>query len=290
METEIVFLEKPNIDPKKLKYITEKRKIYANLYEIILTKELIIYQYPYKVSPEIEAGDYKIRQIIFKGCNKQLKSIYGECLISGDSLYGLNKVNEAKIVKSIVDIKGNTSTYILELNKSVNERAINQKDVLKDSLTKQFIELLIKDIIRSNPKIKCDKDLFIFKNKKNIETDNVSVNFYPGYCTSFMETDKDNYLNVTIKNKIVQTDSILDFLEERDYTNKKNQSDIKDELIDRFFKVCYGGERRYKIDDIIFDRTPKTQTTNYNGKSVKLIEYYKKKYNQTLKMKNNLLF
>ena len=283
METEIAFLEKPKIDPMKLKYIKEKRKIYANLYQIILTKELIIYQYPYKVSPEIDAGDSKIRQLIFKGCNRQLKSIYGECLISGDSLYGLNKVNESKAVKSIVDVKGNSSTYILELNKSVNERTINKNDVLKDSLTKQFIELLIRDIIRSNPKIKCDKDLFIFKNKKNIETDNVSVNFYPGYCTSFMETDKGNYLNVTIKNKIVQTDSILDFLEEREYSNKKNQSDIKDELIDRFFKVCYGGERRYKIDDIIFDRTPKTQTTNYNGKSVKLTEYYKKKYNQTIK-------
>ena len=283
MESEIVFLEKPKIDPKKLKYITDKRKIYANLYEIILTKELKIYQYPYKISPEIEAGDAQIRKIIFKGCNRQLKSIYGECLISGDSIYGLNKVSEPKSVKSLINNKGSSTSYLLELNKFANERTINQNDVLKDSLTKQFIELLIRDIVSSNPKIKCERDLFIYKNKKNIETENVSINFYPGFTTSFMETDKGNYLNVTLKNKIVQNDSILDFLEDKKYTNKKNQNDIKDELIGRAFKVWYGGERHYKIDDIIFDRNPKMQTINYNGKTVNLIQYYKNKYNEKIK-------
>ena len=291
METEISFLPKPKIDAKKLKYICNTKKVYANLYEIILEKEIIIYQYPFSVSPEIEAGDSRMRQELFKGCSRQLKSIYGECLVSGDSLFGLKKVDESKTVKSILDLKGKRDTYILEFNKNANERTIKQEDVLKDPLTKQFIELLIKDILHSNPKLEFYKDLFVFKDKKEIETEKVSVNFHPGFSTSFMETDKGNYLIVTLKNKIIQSDSILDYLEEKNYRkkNKGELNEIKDDLIGRSFKVSYGNENKYRIDDILFDRNPKQQTLNYNGKSMKLIDYYNTKYKLKIKNENQPL-
>ena len=286
MESDITFLPKPKIDPSKFKYIYDTRQVYANLYEIELTKEILLYQYPFTVSLEIEPGDSRIRQLLFKGCSRQLKSIYGECLISGDSLYGLKKVEEPKSIKSNVELKGQITSYLLEFNKFVNKRTIKQQDVLKDSLTKQFIELLIRDILHSNPNIEFYKDLFVIKNKKNIETDNVSIEFYPGFTTSFMETDKGNYLNVTLKNKIIQTDTLLNVLNDKNYTNKSKQNDIKDDLIGRSFKVSYGDERKYKIDDILFDRNPKTQTFNFNGKSTNLIEYFKKRYQIKIKDSN----
>lgn len=59
------------------------------------------------------------------------------------------------------------------------------------------------------------------KIKKNIESENTSVNFYPGFTTSFIETDKGNFLNVTLKNKIIQTYSILDYLNDSEYWKKK---------------------------------------------------------------------
>ena len=274
----ITFLPKPKIDPKKLKYITNTKQVYANLYEIILTKDILIYQYPFEVSPKIEAGDSKIRQALFKGCNRQLKSIYGECLISGDSLYGSKKVEEPKTVKSNIELKGKMDSYLLEFNPCKNQRTIKQQDVMRDSLTKQFIELLIRDILHSNPNLLFYKDIFVYKNKKNIESDNVSVNFYPGFTTSFIETDKGNYLNVTLKNKIIQTYSILDYLNDNEYWKKNNQKDIKEELLGKSFKVSYGSERKYKIDDILFDRNPVEQTINYNGKSINLVKYYNTKY------------
>ena len=275
----ITFLPKPKIDPKKLKYITNTKKVYANLYEIILTKDIFIYQYPFTVSPEIEAGDSRMRQVLFKGCNRQLKSIYGECLISGDSLYGIKKVEEPKTVKTNVELKGKMDSYILEFNKCKNQRTIKQQDVMRDSLTKQFIELLIRDILHANPNLLFYKNIFVYKNKKNIESENTSVNFYPGFTTSFIETDKGNYLNVTLKNKIIQTYSILDYLNDSgEYWKKNNQKNIKEELIGKSFKVSYGSERKYKIDDILFDRNPVKQTINYDGKSINLVKYYNTKY------------
>ena len=283
MESEISFLPKPKINPKNLKYITNTKSIYANLYQIILSKDLLVYQYPYSVTPEIEAGDSRMRQALFKGCSRQLKSIYGECLISGDSLYGLKKVEELKSVKSNLELKGKVDSYVLDFSKFVKEKTIKQQDVLRDELTKQFIELLIKDILHANPKLEFYKDLFVYKKKKTIESGNVSVNFYPGFTTSFMETDNGNFLNVTLKNKIIQSDSILDVLKDKEYDVKQNQKDIREDLQDKSFKVSYGNENKYKIDDILFDRDPKKQTINYNGKSINLIEYYNKKYKIKIK-------
>ena len=53
-----------------------------------MTKPITLYQYPFKVSPEIEEGDYKIRNKIYKHCGigkkkerKKLSYFYGEFFI-----------------------------------------------------------------------------------------------------------------------------------------------------------------------------------------------------------------
>ena len=280
----ITFLPKPNIEPKKLKYINNVQKVYANLYQITLSKELTIYQYPYTVSREINAGDARIRSLLFKASNKDLKKIYGECLISGDSLYALKKVAEVKEVICYLYFKGQKDKYILTFDKVANERKIKKEEVQKDQLTKQFMELLIKDILYSNPKLEFYKGFFVLTtNKKLIETDRFSISFYPGFTTSFIETDRGNFLNVTLKNKIIQADTILDYLKNFKYENKENYSYIKEQLIGRGFKVSYA-KRNYYIDDILFDRDPKTQTFSYNGKNYTLLDYYQKEHK--IKIKN----
>ena len=274
---EINFLTKPEIYPNKLKYITNSKKVYANLYEIALTKVLKIYQYPYKVEPEIEVGDIKSRQNLYKNSRNELRKIYGECLISGDSLFATKKVEESKNVKSAIYSKGKKE-YTLLFDKVQTERTINNEDVRKDSLTKQFLELIIKDILYCNPKLEFYKDLFVLTtNYSKIEQEGISVTFYPGFTTSFMETDRGNFLNVTLKNKIIQNETILDFMNNYfpDYPKSKQaQKDIKDELIGRVFKVSYM-KRNHKIDDIIFDQNPETHTINFKGKTRNLLDYYK---------------
>ena len=283
MESTINFLPKPKISPKSLKYINNSQKVYANLYQIKILKVLNIYQYPFTVVPEIAPGDTRIRNYLFKNCS-QIKQIYGECLISGDSLFGIKKVDEPKIVKSFVSIKGKKEDYTLTFQKVATERTIRQEDIQRDPLTKQFIELLIKDILYSNPKLEFYKGFFVINtDKKTIETDKISINFYPGFTTSFMETDSGNYLNVTLKNKIIQSDTVLDYLSSYKYENKSNQNFIKEQLIGRGFKVSYA-KRNYHIDDILFDRSPKTQTFISNGKTLKLSDYYEKEYK--IKIKN----
>ena len=82
MESEISFLGNPKLDLANLPYIENKKEVYANLYEIKIKKELKFCQYPYSVTPEIEAGDFRIRNKLFKACYKELKETYGECFVN----------------------------------------------------------------------------------------------------------------------------------------------------------------------------------------------------------------
>ena len=270
----INFLQKPQIKADNLKYILNSKQVYANLFEIEIKKELKLYQYPFKVSPAIDAGDIRIREKLFIAASKKLRSFYGDCFISGDSLYSKEKKEEVFTVTCSLYLKGKTE-YTLEFNKCENERIIKQEDIQKDPLAKQFIEMIIRDILHSNPRLEFYKGIFVITDEKHkIETDNVSVTFYPGFTTSFMETEKGNYLNVTLKNKIIQNESILDYLKHYKYSNNENlQKEIKEELVGKSFKVSYA-KKNYRIDDILFDRNPKKQTFNYEGKTTNLVQYY----------------
>jgi aubergine-like protein len=189
----------------------------------------------------------------------------------------MNEVKEAKTFNCKLYLNGLTE-YTIKIQPKANERTINQQDIEKDPLTKQFIEILIQDILRANPNLDFYRGLFVLKNQKKVlESKNGSVNFYPGYTTSFMETESGNYLNVTLKNKILSTDTVLDYMEYFKYQDKKNQQKIKNDLVGRSFKVKYA-KKNYIIDDISFDRDPKNEIFMFNGKSTKLEDYYNEKY------------
>ena len=111
------------------------------------------------------------------------------------------------------------------------------------------------------------------------------MSFYPGFTTSFMETDSGNFLNVTLKNKIIQNDSVLQYINDNydGYKTKVGlQKEMNEDLKGRQFKTSYR-KGNYKIDEIIFDQSPKTHTINYQGKTRKLVEYYKMAHGITIK-------
>ena len=290
MESKIQYLTKPKIKGDQLPYVNTNKEIYVNLFKILIKKPLKLYQYPYSVKPEIDASDLRIRKKLFKYCGigekklrKKPKDFYGECFISGDSLYGMKEVKEPKEFNCTLYLDGETK-YTIIFQPKATERTINQNDLEKDPLTKQFIEILIRDILHGNPDLEFYKGLFVLKNqKKVIEGKYGSVNFYPGYTTSFMETEGGNYLNVTLKNKILSTETILEYLENNEYKKKSNQDFIRESLIGRSFKVSYA-KKNYMIDDILFDRNPKKQDFTYENKTTTLEEYYTKKYK--IKLKN----
>ena len=293
METpEIHYQAKPTLTKAKLPYLKpEEKEIYVNLFKINIKKPLKLFQYPYAVAPEIDASDLRIRNKLFKYAStgekenrKKVKDFYGECFVFGDSLYAMKEIKDALTFKSRLYLDGLTE-YTIKIQPKANERTINQNDLEKDPLTKQFIEILIRDILRANPNLDFYRGLFVIKNqKKQLDSEkNGSVFFYPGYTTSFMETESGNYLNVTLKNKILSKDTVLEYMDYYGYKTQNEKNKLKDDLIGKSFKVTYA-KKNFVIDDILFDRNPNIQDFMYDGKKVVLKDYYEKKYK--IKIKN----
>ena len=172
MESKVQYLTKPKIKGEKLDYVRNNKEIYVNLFKIIIKKPLKLFQYPYSITPEVDPSDLRIRNKLFKYCGigekkdrKKLRDFYGECFISGDSLYGMNEVKESKTFKCKLYLDGETE-YIINFQPKATERTINQNDLEKDPLTKQFIEILIRDILHGNPNLDFYRGLFVLKSQK----------------------------------------------------------------------------------------------------------------------------
>ena len=284
---QIAFLPSPHINGKSLNYAKPVR-IYANLFEIKLTKELKVYQYPYEVTSKIVEGNFSIRRKLFRMCNRELKLKYGVFFISGDSLYSFNKVDEIKIVKSTLPVKKEKIEYKIQIDKYQNQRTIKQEDINKDPLSKQLIELLIKDILLTNPNIERFKDTYIMVDKgEELENkSSSSFTFYPGFRISFVEAERGSFLNVVLNHKFIRNQTILDYLKKFGNINDKLvQEDIRRELAGRSFRVRYSKQnykkKNYRINDILFDRNPTNQhfKIDETGETVNLIKYYKQAYN-----------
>ena len=293
------YLPNPKLNGNNLPYVTSQKEIYVNLFEIVLHKELILYQYPYEIMPKIENEVFRAKVKIFHICREKLRRVYGECFVLGGSLYSLNKINVENKFDCVIYGNGQHKV-ILTIFPNKNERTLNQNDISdSNSLTKQYYEILIRDILHSNPNLVFYKNLFINPNKKNKEKDSISdeniigndkykVEFYPAYTTSLIYTEGGKFLNVTLKSKILETKTIYDFLKKIDYKKKKNHETIKEKLINKKFQVTYS-KRNYTIYDISFDKNPKNVEFLFDKRKIKLEDYYKEVYNIKIKDKEQPL-
>ena len=274
METtpQINFLQNPHLNANSIPDL-QPVQVYVNLFNIKLTKDLKMYEYSYDITPQIPGGANQILQEIFKIPSRQLKAKYGLFFISGNAFYSSKKVEEITIVKSRLN---NNNEYTITISKCTKEKMIKDDDFKKN---KNLIELIIKDILLTNPNIERFEDTYILENKRE-KID--SFFFYQGYKISVVETDEGNLLNVVPTHKLIRSETILKFLQKYNYENNRDvQNEINSKLKGRSFKVCYA-KRHYIIDEIIFERNPSNQTINYDGKTISLINYYKTAYNQNI--------
>lgn len=270
------FLTRPVFN--QLSYVNNKKDIYVNLFKISLSKSLIVYQYPYKVEPEIAVENQDIRDKLFKYSLGKLRPIYGECFVSGDKLYALDKIKEMKTVQTAIYKDRTRTDYTITFQPCSNETEIQGANVATDQIGKQCIELMLRDILHSNPDLDFYKNLMVLKScRRDITNDKVSVTFYPGFTTSFMQTMSGSFLNVTLKNKILSTQTILEYIKEL-RGNRKTNDVIRNLLCERSFKTKYSN-KNYIIDDVTFDKTPSNTTFNKDGHSIGLINYYKEAHN-----------
>ena len=116
-DTDINFLPKPKFHPERLKYIKMKEpiEIYVNLYEIKLSKQIKLFQYPFTLDPEPEKDKDKIIKIIIKNCYRELKAIFKNFCIFNRELYTEEEIKEVKTIKTSIFLKNKRVDFAIEL-------------------------------------------------------------------------------------------------------------------------------------------------------------------------------
>ena len=104
--------------------------------------------------------------------------------------------------------------YQIKVRKYENIRIISEKDINENPFPKRFIELMIKDILSSNPNIGRFKDTFIILDKKEkiVINQSLSFDYYSGFKFELVDTDQGVYMNLALGHKFIRTENILEFM------------------------------------------------------------------------------
>lgn len=287
------FLAKPSFNAKDLPYVRGNKLIYVNLFKVAITKNWVIYQYPLTFEPEVAKENFRIKRALYSQVEKDVKKIYGECFLAGDTIFAFNEIKELQQVP-LTD-KINKIEYILKILPSTQSFAINNENPLQNPAIKQIYELIFKEILRSNPNLEFYRNLFVKTNeKKTVASKRNEVNFFPGYSTTMVYTTQGAFLNISIKNKILSTASCLEILQTKfmgkgSKLTKKDEDDIREFFIGRSIKTEYN-KKNYFVDEISFDKTPKSTSFNKDGKNITILNYYKVAHGITIKNTDQPLF
>lgn len=103
-----------------------------------------------------------------------------------------------------------------------------------------------------------------------------------GYVISVKEVEDGVFLYCDVKHRVLRSETAHDVLS---IIQKANVENFKDtafrELIGQVVVTRYNNNF-YKIDDIDWDKTPRSKFTLSSGEEISFLEYYKKQYNITI--------
>ena len=254
-----------------------EKYLYSNLFSINFTKDIIIYEYPFKTKPEVY--DDNIIFQIFKGISQGIYNIYGHYYRSENSIFAFKKI----IDKNNISFFSNNIEYCIQINKYNNLSIINKGKKNNFSQNEEkMIFLILRDILKANPYIHFDKDSFYLENIKHEinENENNKYYIYDGYKISLLQSDIGLCLVIGIKNRIKGKFTVYDLLSNNHYNFE--------DLIGLKF-VSFHESRSQKISYIDKDKNPLNTSLNLNNITLSIYNFYQKVLGIKIKDKNQPL-
>ena len=262
IELEKVGFIKDKCVEKKLIYETNDACLYSNLYPIKFTKDINIYEYAFKIEPEVHEENVILK--IFRQASPQLFENYGYYYRSGPTFFALKEVTKGREFKTKIYNKGMLE-YTLTVFGSGHHSKIKQGQTSDFSeIDEKVIFLIIREILQANPNVHFDRDNLYLENKKQKVEGAKNYYVHDGYKISIQQAECGICLIIGVKYKIKGDFTVYDMLKE---------VDIED-LIGRRF-IPFEGSRHQQIYEIDTDRNPMNTNRNYESKSYTYYEYFK---------------
>lgn len=287
----------PPLTSKNLPYIEESTNLYANLYKIIITTPLILYEYAIKFADDLPEISTRVKRKVILKINKEITEKYGIFIYNGMSLFCSKKIKEVVQKEVIVNAFKYTfsihpTTEIIELTTDMDKLFLlyQQKPEVKT-----ILEIIIKDILSHNPSLRYIKNLYGKKTEEKIisaSDEYNSIKIMPGFITKVMFFENGVFLNVDIKNKIVSSHNCLyllsTFIRKPGAPTKEEIKEINDFFSGRTVETIHTGQR-FKIASINFERKVKNYEVPFENKTIPISKFYKKIFDLTLEPDSPLI-
>ena len=273
--------------------------IATNLFSINFTdKRRKLFIYNMSILPELANDNESLKRQIRNNFSPLLPKSMKKIVFFGNNLIcfvdDLDKSHDCINLEVNVD----NQNYKVKITKvgDLFLKDVNNFDG-KNKKIKSVIENIFRNAVLKNTNVITFHDRTIFEiDPKNVASikEGDPANIYRGYVTACHITDNGLYMLINNRNKLISGKTVLKKMIE--LKNKYSNLDAteRNREISDYFKIhktvlTIYSLRAYKIEEILFDRSPSTQVIqmrDINGtfKSIPLINYYEKQYN--IKIKN----
>ena len=276
IELEKVGFVKDKCVEKNLIYETDNDRLYSNLYPILFTKDINIYEYAFEIEPKVHEENVILK--IFRQASPQLFEIYGYYYRSGPTFFALKEVTKKKEFKTKIYNQG-LLEYTLTVFKSGHHSEIKKDQTNNFSeIDEKIIFLIIREILQANPNVHFDRDNLYLENKKQKVEGVKNYYIHDGYKISIQQAECGICLIIGVKYKIKGDFTVYDMLQEVD----------AEDLIGRRF-IPFEGSRHQQIYEINTDRNPMNTERNCDHKSYTYYDYFKEVLKVEIKDKNQPL-
>lgn len=147
-----------------------------------------------------------------------------------------------------------------------------------DAQYTQLFNILIRQTLRALDLKLLGRNYFDPAAKEDIPQYRLEV--WPGWDTSMRQMENDIMLCVELSHKVLRKETVLDAWEQCRNDKRKFEAQMTNSIV-----LTKYNNKTYRVDDIQYDVTP-CSTFPMKGENVSYIDYYQKKYNETIRNRN----
>ena len=255
-------------------------QLYSNYFQINFDQAGVqgVNKYTIKFEPEIPDNSKQLRKDVLKSCRDKIKEKLEFYIDWGTCLYSLRKVADLPVYEG--EHEGNKYKVTVEW---VQIMEATDRDHMS------FLKIFFNSMMRALRFETIGPKSFNSAAAHTLAAHNIKV--WPGFDARMIMKENGALLNVDVAFKVVRTDSVLSYISELRKKAPRGgtewQETISTALTGATVVTRYN-QKTYRVERVDFAMSPAT-TFDKNGEQVSYSEYYKTRYNETIKDPNQPL-
>lgn len=231
--------------------------------------------YSLSFTPDVEPENRQLRGQLLNAGKGEVEGRLGSFIKSGNVLYSKIRLTEP----FVVEVKSHDSTtYVMMLTPAgtITGQNVDSYRMYANSALKKMLQKLDLKQVTRMPKYYDTRQI------ERVNQHNLEV--WRGYTATFSHHLQDMLLNIDFSSKIIRDTTALDYMEEIRKNSQGNNLEqfLNNEMAGMIVMAKYGNYKCYRIERILLDVNPQS-TFQTKGGTMKYTDYYKSRYNITIK-------